>query len=158
MEQTGTPSTELLTTLLSNPALLRTVTSLLSGLGTASAKAEEGEASHDTAPPSLPPLDGIAQMLSGLMKSTAKAETDTKGEEGAPEGSDAIPNESTTEESVSVANFAAGYRNESHEKPREALRNDLLLALKPFLSKERCAAVDSIIRLSALGKLLGQIH
>ena len=37
-------------------------------------------------------------------------------------------------------------------------RNDLLLALKPFLSKERCEAVDMILRLSALGNVLKHLQ
>lgn len=42
-----------------------------------------------------------------------------------------------------------------HTLSREArCRNDLLLALKPFLSHERAAAVDAILRLSHLGNVL----
>ena len=40
---------------------------------------------------------------------------------------------------------------------QERCRKDLLLALKPFLSKERCEAVDMILRLSTLGALLKQL-
>ena len=41
---------------------------------------------------------------------------------------------------------------------REQYRNDLLCALKPFLSRERCEAVDMILRLSALGNVLKQLQ
>ena len=35
-------------------------------------------------------------------------------------------------------------------------REGLLLSLKPFLSKERCDAVDTILRISQLGDVLGK--
>ena len=46
--------------------------------------------------------------------------------------------------------------NEAH-KSTEDHRNDLLLALKPFLSPERCQAVDTILRIARLGTILRQI-
>ena len=48
------------------------------------------------------------------------------------------------------------HRNEAH-KSAEDHRNDLLLALKPFLSPERCQAVDTILRIARLGTILRQI-
>jgi hypothetical protein len=36
-------------------------------------------------------------------------------------------------------------------------REHLLLSLKPFLSKERCDAVDAILRISQLGDVLGKL-
>ena len=42
-------------------------------------------------------------------------------------------------------------------RKREDCRNDLLLALKPFLSAERCNAIDSIIRISHLGNVFSQL-
>lgn len=43
-------------------------------------------------------------------------------------------------------------------KPLADCRDDLLLALKPFLSPERREAVDSILRISRLGQVLRQIR
>ena len=43
------------------------------------------------------------------------------------------------------------------EKNAEACRNDLLLALKPFLSPERCHAIDTMLRISKLGSVIRQI-
>lgn len=43
------------------------------------------------------------------------------------------------------------------QSSQEHCRKELLLALKPFLSKERCDAVDMILRLSALGALLKKL-
>ena len=39
----------------------------------------------------------------------------------------------------------------------EDCRNDLLLALKPFLSPERCRAIDTLLRISRLGNVLRQM-
>ena len=44
-----------------------------------------------------------------------------------------------------------------HHAPRNC-RDDLLLALKPFLSPRRAEAVDMIIRLSRLGNVLGTLQ
>ena len=44
-----------------------------------------------------------------------------------------------------------------HERSQEDCRNDLLLALKPFLSPERRNAVDAILRISKLGNVLRQM-
>lgn len=41
-----------------------------------------------------------------------------------------------------------------HEKTADARRRDLLLALKPFLSKSRGDAVDMILQISRLGTVL----
>ena len=40
------------------------------------------------------------------------------------------------------------------ERDRRSCRNDLLLALKPFLSPERCHAIDMLLGLSHLGDVL----
>ncbi len=46
----------------------------------------------------------------------------------------------------------------AHEnRSPEACRNNLLLALKPFLCAERCDAIDSIIRISQLGAVFSQL-
>ncbi len=44
-----------------------------------------------------------------------------------------------------------------HARSTEECRNDLLLALKPFLSQERRNAVDTMLRISKLGTVLRQI-
>lgn len=44
------------------------------------------------------------------------------------------------------------------QKTAEARRRDLLLALKPFLSKNRGDAVDMILQISRLGNVLRMIH
>ena len=46
---------------------------------------------------------------------------------------------------------------DSRSHSPEDCRNNLLLALKPFLSAERCDAIDSIIRISHLGNVFSQL-
>lgn len=47
--------------------------------------------------------------------------------------------------------------NAANPKSLPICRDNLLLALKPFLSPERCEAIDSMIRIAKLGEILGQI-
>lgn len=58
----------------------------------------------------------------------------------------------------SLPTLLAGMRKtdlpESREKSPEDRRRDLLLALKPFLSKDRENAVDLILQISRLGAVL----
>ena len=42
-------------------------------------------------------------------------------------------------------------------KSSEDCRNALLLALKPFLSPDRCQAIDTMLRISQLGTIIRQI-
>ncbi len=42
-------------------------------------------------------------------------------------------------------------------KSAEDCRNDLLMALKPFLSPERCNAIDTMLKISKLGTVIRQI-
>ena len=46
---------------------------------------------------------------------------------------------------------------EEHPPSSPVCRDNLLLALKPFLSPERCQAIDSMLRIAKLGEILGQI-
>lgn len=46
----------------------------------------------------------------------------------------------------------------SRGKSPEDLRRDLLLALKPFLSKDRSNAVEMILQISRLGAVLRMMH
>lgn len=47
--------------------------------------------------------------------------------------------------------------DKGNKKTSEDCRNDLLLALKPFLSAERCQAIDTMLRISKLGTVIRQI-
>lgn len=49
-------------------------------------------------------------------------------------------------------------RQEKEQKKEYDSKEELLLALKPFLSPSRCEAVDTILRLSKLGTILKHLH
>ena len=68
------------------------------------------------------------------------------------QGLDAAPAKENDKDAVKVADAPVG------ESSYGKHRHDLLLALKPFLSKERCEAVDMILRLSALGNVLRHLQ
>ena len=120
--------------ILSNPALLRSVGELLGN----SAPAETEEKTDSPAPPDLlgsllsnpTVLEKLPQLISTLAP-LMQASTAAKAE-------DAVPTAA-----------------KPHTPAQD--RDQLLLALKPFLSSERCAAVDSILRIAHLGSLLGQL-
>lgn len=136
--------------LLSNPALLGALSGLMRNAPRAeqTASAETGETDASTALPDAASAgnatqaasDGIARVLSDpamMAKLPQMMELIKPMLAASAESKDAIP---------------------AHAQPklsRDAhCRNELLLALKPFLSKERAAAVDAILRLSQLGNVL----
>ena len=141
---TPSPSSPL-TSLLSDPALLSAVRGIVSGLGNEKSTSEEATATPNTgvggidlsallSNPAL--LQALPRLISGLTAATKEA-TETK------ENVEALP--------VSVPPSPP-------VRPAGSIpRNELLLSLKPFLSKERCEAIDLIIRLSTLGGILGKM-
>ena len=141
---TSTDSGALLGTLLSNPDLIRNISSMLGGTNTGTTE------SAAPAPPSAPPLnnetvaDGISRVLSNpemmaklpdVMKMLAPMMQQTQSAQGASVPASATPS-----------------HGGGHD--RRGCRNDLLLALKPFLSPERCRAIDMLLGLSRLGDVL----
>ncbi len=140
--------------LLSNPALLQTLAGLMknaaptteSTLKPAESASELNDAST-TAPVNADMgtqefSDGISRVLSDpammaklpQMIELLKPMLVSSGEKG-----EAVPASANTQAAL----------------PKDVrCRNDLLLALKPFLSHERAAAVDAILRLSHLGNVL----
>ena len=134
----------LLGSLLSNPDLLRNISSMIG-------KSGEGETEKPAPQPISSPsvanndavTDGISRVLSNpemmaklpdVMKMIAPM---MQGVQSSPGGS-----------SHASASF------QSEEKDRRGCRNDLLIALKPFLSPERCHAIDMLLGLSRLGDVL----
>ena len=148
IESSAPPSADagaLLGKLLSNPDLIRNISSMLGKSG------EGAGAVEQQASPSQPPLenpqamaDGISRVLSNpemmaklpdVMKMLAPMMQQTQSAEGASAPVSATPS------------HGAG-------QDRHSCRNDLLLALKPFLSPERCRAIDMLLGLSRLGDVL----
>ncbi len=130
--------------LLSNPDLLRRVGSILGNAAKNNEKATDGvqkEAELTASVPTvssggLPTADGLAAVLSN------------------PEMMEKLP-------SV-IATLAPMLGSIQPQKPHEVsspsgCRDQLLLALKPFLSPSRRDAVDQILRLARLGTVFGQL-
>lgn len=142
---TSADSGALLGTLLSNPDLIRNISSILGKPG--------GGATEETSTPptNSQPLgnneavaDGISSVLSNpemmaklpeVMKMIAPMMQQTHPSQGA-----------------SVPASAKAVNGGGHD--RRGCRNDLLIALKPFLSPERCRAIDMLLGLSRLGDVL----
>ena len=141
---TPSPSSPL-TSLLSDPALLSAVRGIVSGLGNEkNTKGESGatpnagggiDPSALLSDPAL--LQTLPRLVSALTAATAKGATEAK----------------ESEESLPVSVPPSPPVRPAGSIPR----NELLLSLKPFLSKERCEAIDLIIRLSTLGGILGKM-
>lgn len=137
----------LLGSLLSNPHLVRNLSSMLGGANT-------GAAEQATPTPSTPPLgneavaDGISRVLSNpemmaklpdVMKMLAPMM-----QQASPLVGDSIP---TSAPAIATPLHTG-------DRDRRGCRNDLLIALKPFLSPERCRAIDMLLGLSRLGDVL----
>ena len=124
------PNSDALGALLSNPALLTGLMTVLGG-----PTGERSETEGATLPTAVPTGDGLSSLLSNpallarlpqvmaaIKPMMEKSATDGKGEG----------------------------KELSHATPA-ICREQLLLALKPFLSRERCEAVDTLLRISKLG-------
>ena len=149
--------------LLSNPALLTTLNSLLGSTqkeppstpnGTSQSLAADGLSKVLADPAMMAKLPAIMEMLKPMVevgtnppKSIATAANQTDG--GEP-----ITPSDQSDQALPAAMLQAG-KIATH---RDTCRDDLLLALKPFLSPQRAAAVDVILRLSRLGNVLGTLQ
>ena len=124
-----------------NPDLLRTLGALLgssSPNGAAKAQATENNAeSNNVATPTSAPVgsDGLSALLSNpeMMEKLPQLISVIKPMMGT------IPPPQTAQPKVSSP---------------DAQRDQLLLSLKPFLSKKRCEAIDNMLRIGKLGSVL----
>ena len=133
----------LLGKLLSNPELVRNLSSVLGASGavgveqkpsiTANSGGEntvqEGISRVLSNPEMMAKLPDVMKMLAPMMQQVQSP------------GGESLP------ASAAPAHEGGGY-------DRRGCRNDLLLALKPFLSPERCRAIDMLLGLSRLGDAL----
>ena len=132
----------LLGKLLSNPELVRNLSSVLGASGavgveqkpsiTANSGGEntvqEGISRVLSNPEMMAKLPDVMKMLAPMMQQTSSAA------------------------GASVPAIATSAH--AGERDRRGCRNDLLVALKPFLSPERCRAIDMLLGLSRLGDAL----
>ena len=138
--QTADPSA-LLGSLLSNPDLIRNISAILGG-GSAQAEGQP--------PPSAPPASASTNgaVEEGLSRVLANPEMMAK----LPDVMKMLaPMVQQTQAAPSLSTLPA---KEHGERDRRGCRNDLLIALKPFLSPERCRAIDMLLGLSRLGDAL----
>ena len=141
---TSTDSGALLGTLLSNPDLIRNISSMLGGTNTGTTEQAVPTPSSTPSLNNETVADGISRVLSNpemmaklpdVMKMLAPMVQQTQSAQGASVPASATPS-----------------HGGGHD--RRGCRNDLLLALKPFLSPERCRAIDMLLGLSRLGDVL----
>lgn len=141
MDTSNTPIAEMLSSVLSNPALLQKIRDTVGTVndGNALQKETTAESSPTVSVPTSapPPVDGLASIL-GNAEMMAKLPQVMALLSPMLEKS--VPTQATPTASI--------------PKSSESYRNELLLALKPFLSSERQNAVDVMLRVSQLGQVL----
>jgi len=153
MDEQTTPASDnaasvMLNRLLTNPELLKSIGSILSSSGenakptapTADSGDTDGLSKALADPALMAKLPQVMAMLQPMLASTPAEPT--KQADSSSSNDNAVP--------------TIGSPIPKH--PVSDCRNDLLLALKPFLSPGRCEAVDTIIRLSRLGSVLKHLQ
>ena len=135
----------LLGSLLSNPDLIRNISSMIGkpGEGAIEKPAAQSIPSQPIATNNDAVTAGISRVLSNP-EMMAKLPDVMKMLAPMMQGPQSLPRES----SPTSASLQSG------AKDRHGCRNDLLIALKPFLSPERCHAIDMLLGLSRLGDVL----
>lgn len=137
-DATPTPSSEGLEKLLSNPELLRTIAAL-TGTGGGVSNTQEA-----------PPAQTSSAVQDGLARALADPDLMAK-----------LPTVMAMLQPMlqggASAEAAAPTSAPVHASPQASCRDDLLLALKPFLSSERAAAIDLLLRLGKLGSVLNAL-
>lgn len=133
----ASPFSDVLSNILSNPEMMEKIRSIAEQLP-AGASSDLKKEAAPAVEPIAPQADGLAALLSN------------------PQMLEKLP------QMMSVIGPLMGGVGEpmgphSQEKNSETCRNDLLVALKPFLSPERCRAIDLMLRISKLGNVLKQI-
>lgn len=132
--------------ILANPELLRTLGTLIGSLS--AGKNEKSQPISEDSPPSAPasalPADGLSSLLSN------------------PEMMEKLPEIIATLKPILGSNaspvMATNDREKKHPtEKREHSRDQLLLSLKPFLSQNRCEAIDTMIRISTLSHVFQQL-
>lgn len=128
-----------LSSLLSNPEMMEKIRALAGQAAPESTNIPSTPT--ESLPASAPPADGLASVLAdpALMAKLPQMMAMLKPM------LESRPNGDAKAVSAPLVRNAEDYRN------------DLLLALKPFLSPERCRAVDTMLRISKLGTVIRQI-
>ena len=138
----------LLGSLLSNPDLIRNISSMLGGASTGTAE----QTTQSSSPTNASPLGNTEAAAEGISRVLSNPEMMAKLPDVmkmlAPMMQQAKPTSEASVPAIATPSHKGG------ERDRRGCRNDLLLALKPFLSPERCRAIDMLLGLSRLGDAL----
>lgn len=142
------PLSDLLGGLLSNPELMGKIKEIATSLQSSPKDAEPQAISTSASPQAtpagaIPSVDGLANILNdpALLEKLPTLLAVMK------------PLLATTPQPT--PHNALSSHSDPHNLP--LCRDNLLLALKPFLSPERCQAIDSMLRIAKLGQILGQL-
>lgn len=136
----------LLGSLLSNPDLIRNISSMIGKPGEG---ATEKPATQSI--PSQPIATNNDAVTAGISRVLSNPEMMAK----LPDVMKMIaPMMQQTQPALGESSPSPATSSQSEAKDRRGCRNDLLVALKPFLSPERCRAVDMLLGLSRLGDVL----
>jgi hypothetical protein len=144
----GAPNVNLLSTLLSNPDLIRRVGAMLGAAQSTGTTPEPDAKSTDStlteAPQAAPTSTGVTQDgLSALLSDPTMLEK--------------LPQIIAVMKPLMGAMPSPQPPKEEKASSPELCRDNLLCALKPFLSPSRCEAVDTIMRISKLGTVFKQL-
>ncbi len=142
----------LLGKLLSNPDLIRNISSMLGASGEGAGTAEQ---QTPQTPPSQPSLENPQAMADGISRVLSNPEMMAK----LPDVMKMLAPMMQQAQSAQGASAPTSVPASAKPVPgggydRRGCRNDLLVALKPFLSPERCRAIDMLLGLSRLGDAL----
>ena len=148
--QSGTPPADLLGALLSNPELIKRIGSVLGAMRNneeGASVADEPNQSTSSTPKGAVPTAAAGDGLATLLQNPSVLEK-------LPQMLSVLKPMMENGAAKAAASDAA-VRVAPHSSAHS--REHLLLSLKPFLSKERCDAVDTILRISQLGEALGKL-
>ena len=145
MPNQSIPPLGALNTLLSDPEAMKRIAGILGTLSSADAPKQEISDVSPHHQEDSPKKEATTDGFSTLLKDPSFIEK--------------LPTMIAMLKPVLESNAPPKQAPDRHEKKRDYdAKDELLLALKPFLSKERCEAVDTIIRLSKLGNVLKHLH
>ena len=149
--ESGTPpvgdASALLGKLLSNPDLLRNLSSVLG----ATSGSGGGGGQTVSEPQAAPSLMNNETVTEGISRVLSNPEMMAKLPDVMKMLAPMMQGAQSAAPAIAPASVAVSHGD---ERDKRGCRNDLLLALKPFLSPERCRAIDMLLGLSRLGDVL----
>jgi hypothetical protein len=146
-----TDASALIGKLLSNPDLIRNLSSVLGASGTGTTPTSEAQTPPSS--PNVPPAENNQAVADGISRVLSNPEMMAKLPDVMKMLAPMMQQAQSSSSGASVPAIATPPHG-GGDRDRRGCRNDLLLALKPFLSPERCRAIDMLLGLSRLGDVL----